>query len=1108
MESSLTLNVYESIDNYIGKISISPSLFEKNTSFDDLTTIIVLDTSGSMGLTLQRIVNKILPKSLSKLQYKDDNEIKLVLFNSTTKGYKKTVKELSSFNVQPMGLSYLTPAIQEVEKIIQETIEKNKNACFRILGISDGEIFDKEKAMVQSDKLIKIINNNKIRINAHAIRLYTSSIEPDTIGLSSIMRFNTKTSPKLVDISDSMKDEEISEVIYNLFNEDSLNAKISLHSIMEDSDSNCFKNEPWNLCQDSYFLSRGDNTFWISSDIIKKVIKESLKTKAFKISIPGQKDIEVNVEVMSKIGFDNYQNVIENKIEYYLQKMKILKLLNTTEANKEMNKIIEYFESIEKALVKSEESLMTNNSISSRLIYIKNIVTKRSLAFTTKLYQIKKDNINNRMDAKQQADYLQSEGKEVKGLAKLAIKKGKTFDEIAREEVLSISQHIDELKEINDSSHSKSFYSSSSTLEGLRTVAKLPVEPSLKNIFANLTASDIVKLLNIVGVGVSGRISEYADPMTYRVEKLFTNTFVSVSDIITAEENNNKLKQVGNNDNELVNSIPFFDDERIHTFMLKYAPRLLDYTASIGMRRMIVDIPYTWEYTLLGGVWKMVEELIKDKSEINVKIFMNFLNSYKNVVGNRFDFVLDLINEQKETDKNGLSIYIGNNGTTNMTKPLLTLLSDISSNGDIMKRILRALYQFEIFQYVRKEIKKQSNDKAEEYIKTTLYSLLDIDLEKHKTQLPKLFERNNNPVYYDNFNLNQEKLNEIYTGINWNDVVCVIPEIFSAAVQQNPLEAFKKLPSTTVIDDKYITNVLGIDYDVNKFKLFCLVQAFIQREKGDRIDSAKKKMKIVDLGNYKKGLTMVREYVKKEYAHDYQKRQLEQIKEEQNQISQKLIAQILECDNKEDFLSLLSKGLTIGVITFVITDQASLGFNSLIKLLCDKSTKVPLRGYKLLCILTGKDDEDNIVFNKGNNIRDFNKQIKNARELVSEYEWEIISTRLMNVIQHKYRETFPNRQGHSNNKVSYWALGFKTLEEMFSSISNLIKEKYKEEHYNCCGLDKEHKVISYKKEKKKKKKEQYKKNALELRGNQPGRRRGFRGRRRKGGRGRRGRNNY
>ena len=167
MESSLTMNVYESIDNYIGKISIAPSLFEKNTSFDDLTTIIVLDTSGSMGLTLQRIVNKILPMSFSKLQYKDDNEIKLVLFNSTTKEYKKTVKELSSFKIQPMGLSYLTPAIQEIEKIIQGTIDNNKNACFRILAISDGEIFDKEKEV--EEKLANIDGAGEIHVDINEL---------------------------------------------------------------------------------------------------------------------------------------------------------------------------------------------------------------------------------------------------------------------------------------------------------------------------------------------------------------------------------------------------------------------------------------------------------------------------------------------------------------------------------------------------------------------------------------------------------------------------------------------------------------------------------------------------------------------------------------------------------------------------------------------------------------------------------------------------------------------------------------------------------------------------------------------------------------------------
>ena len=45
-----------------------------------------------------------------------------------------------------------------------------------------------------------------------------------------------------------------------------------------------------------------------------------------------------------------------------------------------------------------------------------------------------------------------------------------------------------------------------------------------------------------------------------------------------------------------------------------------------------------------------------------------------------------------------------------------------------------------------------------------------------------------------------------------------------------------------------------------------------------------------------------------------------------------------------------------------------------------------------------------------------------------------------------------NRQGHSNKKPSYWALGFNTLEEMWEILSDEEKKKYQEKHYNCCGV--------------------------------------------------------
>ena len=53
--------------------------------------------------------------------------------------------------------------------------------------------------------------------------------------------------------------------------------------------------------------------------------------------------------------------------------------------------------------------------------------------------------------------------------------------------------------------------------------------------------------------------------------------------------------------------------------------------------------------------------------------------------------------------------------------------------------------------------------------------------------------------------------------------------------------------------------------------------------------------------------------------------------------------------------------------------------------------------------------------------------------------------------RHVYRE-LENRQGHSNDKPSYWALGYKSIEEMFNTISKVEIEEYKKVHSQCCGL--------------------------------------------------------
>lgn len=62
----------------------------------------------------------------------------------------------------------------------------------------------------------------------------------------------------------------------------------------------------------------------------------------------------------------------------------------------------------------------------------------------------------------------------------------------------------------------------------------------------------------------------------------------------------------------------------------------------------------------------------------------------------------------------------------------------------------------------------------------------------------------------------------------------------------------------------------------------------------------------------------------------------------------------------------------------------------------------------------------------------------------------------MAYVKSKFRYIYrnlPNRHGHSNEKPSFWALGFSSIEEMFKIVSNEKVENYKKIHTNCCGLD-------------------------------------------------------
>ena len=206
--------------------------------------------------------------------------------------------------------------------------------CFRILTISDGEVWDQTETLQKASEFAAKIKG-KFSINSQAIRFFTSSSQPDTTALSSVLQLNTVGKPTLIDIDSSQDDNEIVSILCSLFNDD-LDSNIK-----PQAKTNNLRIDPWADPVKEIRLTSGKNVVW------------STEQDGLELRIGETDVLSVKVEVLSK---DNYKEIFGEKIDGYIQKLKILKVVGTEQAIKEMDNIIEYFHEIEKPMNLEKEN--------------------------------------------------------------------------------------------------------------------------------------------------------------------------------------------------------------------------------------------------------------------------------------------------------------------------------------------------------------------------------------------------------------------------------------------------------------------------------------------------------------------------------------------------------------------------------------------------------------------------------------------------------------------------------------------------------------------------------------------------------------------------------
>jgi len=1121
MEKTKELLIYPNAAGAIGKIFLDDkeinmvSPFEKhNIKKDGLETILILDVSGSMGLQVSRLCEKIIPKFLENLSYKENEKIYFIMFESSTTVQYDTIENIFSKKYKSLGSTYFLPALEKLDKILEECSKKN----LRILTISDGQIADQEKS-VQLASLLAEKYKGKFNVNSQAVRYFTTSSEPDTRGLSSVLQFSTQFS-NLVDISMKLKDNEILDAFNKLFENDSFSYSVNLVS-----DFKIFKQTPFSKPNNYINLEKGENIFWLTNPIYnmpENELEEKKLVEEMKIYFIQNNDNQIKTFVnisFRNINLDNYWQILENKFIYFLQRLKILKIINSKESIDEMTNTIKYFETLENDLErhelacadKGEEILELCISLAQRAENIKKIINKREKNISVVLSQIANDDKVNILNSAQQAEYLRNlqVDKNSKGLAKRAINSGLDFDGITRAEVINMHKNLKEISDIDDTDHTISFYSNCTTLEGIKMCCKLVEDGYIDQI----NCMDILKLINIVGVACDSPIGNYPDPMIWRVNKIFAGCYTSMSDILTVSEISSakkNLKDISTKE-DIHNVIPFFEDERILKFLKKYAPNILEYSASFGMRRIIANVPQTFNYIIVAGSWKLLQIINKNKSDVNLKIFIHLIKTYEISVGNYFNYIMELINEKeanfddqkekKETkfkSESFKSFYLGNNGIYNMFSVLMKLIK--SKRTNYLDYILRAIYAHESYLIVKKKNKNLEFSEGSEG--NILYKLLGIDLKKYGTKLPEMFyEYEEKKTFFDKYFINFEMLNDFIKSCSYLDYICLLPDYLEAIYSENPLESLRKIPemSRNLIlqklnidrNKKFINlfsdsdqetykneisveplNFTSSDEDNNKnilqdtnhsnskidilskFKFYCYVQALLYPNQSKRCDEKSNKSNINDLIYMRKFEREIRVYILNVYREFYHSEIFKQNKNEKEILVKILIDELMHTD-LENFKNLIKNGIKKAHKTLAITDSSKDGYMDLIYALANSNEKCSYRFQKIEILAFGFDPEDKsenpeTIFN--NKVIMRRDLFKLFQPIYDKFEQDFFSIWIkINGNKHIYRDK-PNRQGHCNEKPSYWALGYETLLMMKGVVTKETWIEYKIIHKDCCGL--------------------------------------------------------
>jgi hypothetical protein len=573
-----------------------------------------------------------------------------------------------------------------------------------------------------------------------------------------------------------------------------------------------------------------------------------------------------------------------------------------------------------------------------------------------------------------------------------------------------------------------------------------------------------------VGVPFTAHLRDYPMPWNLRLSNLFPGQVLAEPDVFLAcvqsGSNTGSIECPGQPGRQITGVIVLqdIDPECYRLYQKGPVRQLALMQCSAQIRHTIAPMPFDDIALNTAGIWWILNHhgSVGRIPTVETELLGSLINNIRVLIGDvyktktveRFQEICkDLLRDDPRPwisgDRDFADILQGVAALIRFGSP-----SD-EQNAVDLKPAMRALYSLEAYQAAKRRyrplIDGQNSIEPRETRESALHNLLQIDFAARGTRTQELFVEEPEVVkHYDMITIevpqapvmaiNEEPSGEICNQNTWT-MPSFMPWIRPYVGLVRQVLKLDVLPS--------IEDVFGCG-NLQLFKTAIAVQSLLCTEESDRIDTAQRISKVVDISSDDLALAYLKDVQRKIYEADYKKRVAGKVLEESIIVTQRTVDSLVAAESMEVFVSQLQ--------TSVILNRNHVGFEPLLKRIADEAC--PKRLEKLVVLLSGRqaNSVEVPIWATGNfysgKWKHFGALFNDGSDASGPALWKVLLGIHEKFGIYKYpRGASRNRHDHSDSFPSYWAMGYKDLLDMQSKVTDDIFREYIVTHCiakGCC----------------------------------------------------------